>query len=294
MMTNSAKTDFMTAGLAVPLLAAALAGRAAPGQVAEKGFSLPPRPGTVRRVVKVVDYGALNEAVTIAFRPTSLGAGTMGQAEISSAGSAARIHALFANLPPGAHLDAGYLTYVLWAVTPEGRTSNLGEVARVGTEGRIDTKMGSKVFGLIVTAEPYFAVSQPGDAVVLEADVTAGTSSPGRVMEATCELLSGSAGTRPVAAAMAGDPTGPLLLDEARRAIATAREAGAPRYAPDTLQTAEQLLQLAEDQHERGVPRKTVEETASEATLIAEDARALTASRQARERQATAESGSSP
>lgn len=293
-MANPTKTDFRAAGLAVPLLVAALAGRAVPGRAAQEGFSLPPRPGTVRRAVKVVDYGALSGVVTIAFRPTSFGAGTMGQAEISLAGSAARIHALFANLPPAARLDAGYLTYVLWAVTPEGRTSNLGEVARVGTDGQSDAKVGSKVFGLIVTAEPYFAVSQPGDAVVLEADVTADTSSPRRVMEATCELLSSTAGTRPVAAPMAADPTGPLLLDEARRAIATAREAGAPHYAPDTLQTAEQLLQLAESQQERGVPRKAVEETASQATLIAEDARVLTVSRQARERQDTTDSGSSP
>jgi hypothetical protein len=292
-MENPAKTNFMVAGLAVPLLAAALVGLAAAGQTAQKGFSLPPRPGTVRRrTVKVVDYSALSAAATVTFRPTSLGAGTMGQAEISPAGSAVRIHALFANLPPAAHLGAGYLTYVLWGVTPEGRTSNLGEVDRVGTDGRIDAKVGSKVFGLIVTAEPYFAVSQPDNAVVLEADVAADR----RVLEATCELLSPSVGTERPAdhAPMAADPTGPLLLDEARRAIATAREAGASRYAPDTLQTAEQLLQLAEGQQERGVPRKTVEETASEATLIAEDARALTASRQARERQATAESGSSP
>ena len=285
--------DLLAAGLAVFVWAAALPGPAASGLATDKGFSPPARPATVRRAVTVVDYGALNGAVTIAFRPTSLGAGAAGQAEISPAKVSTKIHALFANLPPAARLEAGSLTYVLWAVTPEGRTSNLGEVARVGTEGRIDAKVGSSVFGLLVTAEPYFAVSQPQDAVVLEVGVTADPSSPRRVKEATCELLSRAAGTRPAVAPLAADPTGPLMLEEARRAIATAREAGALQYAPDTLRTAEQLLQLAGDQQQRGVSRKTVEETASQAVLMAEDARVLAITREARDRQVQAE-GDSP
>ena len=64
---------------------------------------------------------------------------------------------------------------MLWAITPEGRTANLGEVLLNGTKSKLDVTTELQVFGLIVTAEPYYAVSQPSDLVVMENIVRADT-----------------------------------------------------------------------------------------------------------------------
>jgi hypothetical protein len=217
------------------------------------------------------------------FRYTPLVAGAGGQADVQPWKAAWKLHAEFANLPPASHLGDEYLTYVLWNVSPEGRTSNLGEIELTGTEGQITTKIGTLRFGLIVTAEPYFAVSQPSKAVALQADVAPGAMIP--VTQAACKLLTTPLGVDPMAAKLspAGDPAGPLIFEEARRAIAAARRAGAEQHAPETLHTAEQLLRLAQDQQTAGAPKKDVTDTGSEAVLIAEDARVLAVTRQARQ-----------
>lgn len=282
--------------LALALLVS-LAVAAAPGQTELNRAPAPRPPESVSAPgnvpVKVMDYRDLRAPATLTFHPTQLAPGGGGQAELEPGKNAVKIHALFTNLSPAARLGRDYLTYVLWGISPQGRSTNLGEIGLVGTEGqfdgRFDGKTGARRFGLIVTAEPYFAVSQPGPALVFEADLTPGT--PGvATTQAECMLRPEPASAVPAATAGAApDPALPLVLEEARWAIAAAREAGANTYAPDTFGTAEQLFRLGEDQQARGAKAKDVEETGVEAVLIAEDARVLAVARQRRARQAGSE-----
>ncbi|HEV2380509.1 MAG TPA: hypothetical protein VG206_12030 [Terriglobia bacterium] len=243
-------------------------------------------PANETRTVRVMDYTALSAPITVVFRYTALVPGAAGQAEILPSRIALRIHAAFSKLPPASRLGTEYLTYVLWAVTPEGRASNLGEIELTGADGRLNTKMAPSRFGLIVTAEPYFAVSHPGNAVVFEADLSPGATPTLPVTQATCELLSAAGADLADPGPPAGsDPAAPLVIEEARRAIAVAQKSGAQELAAETLATAEHLLQLTRDLQARGAPRKDVVEAGSEAVLVAEDARVLSVKRRKQSRQ---------
>lgn len=233
--------------------------------------------------VRVINYGNLTAPLTVAFRYTPLVPGAAGEAEILPGPTRWKLNAVFRNLPPASKLGSEYLTYVLWCVTPEGRSLNLGEVELTGTDGHVKAKVNLQRFGLIVTAEPYLAVGRPNKAVALEADIAPGTATGLPVTEVASELLS-----EPIGAGIVKgdppptDPAAPVEIEEARRAIGVARAAGAEQYAPDTFATAERLLHLAEDQQARGVQRKDVTDTASEAVFIAEDARVLAVTRKER------------
>ena len=249
--------------------------------------------GTVSRSVRVMDFTALSTSTTVVFRYAPPLAGAAGEADILPEKTQIKIHAAFTNLAPASRLGPQYLTYVLWSVTPQGRFTNLGEVELLGSDGQLNTKIRSRRFGLIVTAEAYLAVSQPSKMVAFEADV-APESPRVPVSQTRCELLSVPVGAESVAPAAAKGPAGPLVLEEARRAIAVARQAGAQEYAPDTLAIAEKLLQLAQDQQAQGVRRKDVDDAGSEAVFIAEDARVLAVTRQKRARQARTDADPSP
>lgn len=240
--------------------------------------------------VRVMDYGTIAAPLTIVFRYTPLVPGAAGQAEILPGPTWWKLNADFRNLPPASELGSEYLTYVLWCITPEGRSLNLGEVELTGTGGHLNTKLNMRRFGLIVTAEPYLAVSQPNKAVVFEADVAPGSGTAVPVAHVTCELLSAPIGTAAIHADSphATDPAEPLVIEEARRAIAVARAEGAEEYAPGTFSTAERLLHLAEDQQARGARRKDIVDTGSEAVFIAEDARVLAVTRRKRARETSA------
>lgn len=238
---------------------------------------------TVELPVRVMDFSSMPGPLTVIFRYTPLVTGAGGRADIQPWKTAWKLRGAFGNLPPASRLGGEYITYVLWSVSPEGRTSNLGEITLEGAQGQISTKINTLRFGMIVTAEPYFAVSQPSSAVAFQADVAPGATPGIPVTQVTCKLLSTPLGVDPASAksSLAADPAGPLLFEEARRAIAAAKTAGAEQYAPDTLRTAEQLLRLAQDQQAGGAPEKDVTDTGSEAVLIAEDARVLAVARRA-------------
>ena len=146
-----------------------------------------------------------------------------------------------------------YLTYVLWAITPEGRAKNLGEILLDSQgRGKLNVSTEFQSFGMIVTAEPYFAVSQPSDVVVMENVLRDDTLGKADVIDAKYELLkrgSYSVQTGPVRNTIhAGDPSKtPLYLWEARNAVQIARWTGADKYAGDSFTKAETLLKQAED-----------------------------------------------
>ena len=185
---------------------------------------------------------------------------------------------------PGKY-GAEYLTYVLWAITPEGRTSNLGEILLSGTSGKLNVTTELQVFGLAVTAEPYFAVSKPSNLVVMENVVRKDTKGKIEEMDAKYELLERGQYERMVnPLALKMDSKMPLELYEARNAVQIARATGADRFASDTFSKAENSLKQAEAYQARKAGRKPVTMAAREAVQTAEDSRAITVKRQEEER----------
>ena len=245
---------------------------------------------TVTHQVRIMDFSHLARPTTIVFRYTTLVRDAAGQAEIEPFRGNLKIHGVFSNLPPARHLGLPFLTYTLWQVTADGRTTNLGEVELTGGAGEISTKARSSRFGLIVTAESYFAVSQPSSHVAFESDVAPGSSANSPLTLAHCELLRTPIGAE-FAASDPPDPKTagqPLLFEEARLALAVARAAGAAEYAPETLETAGQTLKIAGNLLAQGAKPADVHDAAMEAVLIAEDARVLAVARHGRPQAAPA------
>src|ERR1051325_2735767 len=147
------------------------------------------RVSVTARTAKAVNYQHRSGATKIDFRGTDLLPGSRGEAKVESKQGSIEIEVEFDGLQPATKNGAEYLTYVLWAVTPEGRTANLGEVLLNGTKSKLDVSTELQVFGLIVTAEPYYAVTQPSDLVVMENVVRADTKGKVEEIDAKYELL---------------------------------------------------------------------------------------------------------
>src|ERR1051325_1675850 len=127
------------------------------------------------RTAKAINYRHRSGATKIDFKGTELLPQARGEAKVESKQGYIEIEVEFDGLEPATKNGAEYLTYVLWAITPEGRTANLGEILLNGSKSKLDVTTELQVFGLAVTAEPYFAVTQPSDLVVLENVVRADT-----------------------------------------------------------------------------------------------------------------------
>src|SRR5262245_24629313 len=175
----------------------------------------------------------------------------------------------------------------MWAITPEGRATNLGEVILNGTKSKLNVTTELQAFGLIVTAEPYFAVSQPSDVVVMENFVRSDTRGDMEQINAKYELLQRglySTNTTPAnLEAAKPDKNTPLDLYQARNAVRIARSTGADKYASDSLAKAEGFLKQAEDEktHKKW---KEVSTAARHAVQTAEDSRLIAVKRLADDR----------
>jgi outer membrane protein OmpA-like peptidoglycan-associated protein len=236
------------------------------------------------RTAKAINYQHRSGATKIDFRGTDVLPKAHGEAKVESKQGYIEIEVEFDNLQPATVNGAEYLTYVLWAVTPEGRTSNLGEVLLNGTRSKLNVTTELQVFGLVVTAEPYYAVTQPSDVIVMENVVRADTVGKIEEIDAKYELLQRGQYQRlanPLALKV--DPKMPLELYEARNAVQIARAIGADRFAVETFQKAEKSLAQAEAYQTRKAGRKPVTMTAREAVQTAEDARAIAVKRQDQE-----------
>ena len=177
-----------------------------------------------------------------------------------------------------------YLTYVLWAVTPEGRSNNLGELLLSDGKSKLQVTTTLQTFGLIVTAEPYYAVSQPSDVVVLENVVAPGTSGTLQQANVNYQLFKRGFYSYNTSAAMQTYPKSkaPLELEEARNAVEIAKADGAQQYANDTLAKAEQSLQNAEAEMKRG-DRKVIVQNSRDAVQNAAEALQMTVRRKEEE-----------
>jgi len=231
----------------------------------------------VSRTVSAVNYHHRSGTTQIDLRGTELMPPARGEARVDSQMGSTKIDVHVNHLTPANQFGPEYLTYVLWAITPEGRAQNLGELALSGDHSSILATTSLQVFGLIVTAEPYFAVTQPSDVVVMENFVRDDTTGTIEQVNAKYELLKRGQYTmsEPNYQPVRINPKGPLQLAEAENAVQIAQLAGAANYAPDTFQKAQVALQNAEGfmstHHD-----KAVETNAREAAQMAEDARLIT------------------
>jgi outer membrane protein OmpA-like peptidoglycan-associated protein len=233
------------------------------------------------RTAKAINYRHRSGATTIDFRGTELLPGARGEAKVESKQGYIEIEVEFDDLQPASRNGAEYLTYVLWAITPEGRTANLGEVLLNGTKAKLNVTTELQVFGLVVTAEPYFAVTQPSDLIVMENVVRKDTVGKIEEIDAKYELLQRGQYQRLTnALALKPDPKIPLELYEARNAVQIARSMGADRFATETFVKAEKSLAQAEAYQARKAGKNPVTMTARETVQTAEDARAIAVKRQ--------------
>ncbi|MGO8791477.1 MAG: OmpA family protein [Terriglobia bacterium] len=246
----------------------------------------------VARTTQAINYRHRSGATRINFQGTSLLPEARGNAEVASKQGAIHVDSEFHGLQPASKFGPEYLTYVLWAVSPEGRPVNLGEVL-LGQDGKSKLNVTSNLqaFGLIVTAEPYFAVTQPSDVVVLENEVRADTKGQFEEVEAKYELLKRGQYELNVnpdeLQPITMDSKVPLELYEARNAVRIAKWTGARQYAADSLDKAQVSLQNAEDFQARRGNKKSEITDAREAVQTAEDARIITVKKIDEERQAS-------
>jgi len=260
---------------------------------------LTPRPvfrvDVVERVAQAINYGRLSGGTRIDFRGTPLMPLARGEARVNPKRGFIEIDVDFRNMDPATDFGSEYLTYVLWAITPEGRAANLGEALVRRKRSQLNVTVELQVFALIVTAEPYFAVRQPSNLVVMENGVPGNSDGPIEVADARFQLLQRGQYQRLANPLMLTvDSDVPLGLYEARNAVQIARSSGAAEYAADTFLKAEFSLRQAEAYQARDEGERLVTMLAREAVQRAEDAREIAVRRQEeeeleQERQAAAE-----
>ena len=247
----------------------------------------------VQRNLDCVNYLHRSGSTTIGFQGTPLLQGARGEAKVNSERGGITIDAHFQGLTPANGFGKEYLTYVLWAISPDGRAQNLGEILPDGTKNNIHVTTALQSFGMIVTAEPYFSVSEPSDIVILQNviqnDKTVGVLEK---VNANYYLLprgtyAETAGSHTIARPITRNEHSPLELYEADNALRIAQETGADKYAPEIMQKAQLDLRNASDMDSSKHRDVKMEITnAREAVERAEDARITTLRKQAAEREA--------
>jgi outer membrane protein OmpA-like peptidoglycan-associated protein len=204
----------------------------------------------VGRTVKAINYRHLSGSSKIDFRSPPLLPQALGTAEVRSQTGATDIDLDSKNLRPATKFGLEYLTYVLWAITPDGRPANLGEVLLNGDRSKPHVTTNLQDFGMILTAEPYFAVTRPSDVVVMENQVRPDTVGKIEEVNAKFELLHRSPYTvnaNPVEVTpLIVNSKTPLELFEARNAVRIAKWAGADQYAAGAFAEARQQQAQAE------------------------------------------------
>jgi outer membrane protein OmpA-like peptidoglycan-associated protein len=234
----------------------------------------------VSRNVQAINYKHRGGAAKVDFAGTDLMPQANGQAKVESKKGYIEIEVEFGNLEKPTTFGNEYLTYILWAISPEGRAVNLGEIL-VGDNHRskVDVTTDLQAFALVVTAEPYYAVRQPSNVVVLENVVHEDTKGTIEAMHTKYELLE-RGGYIPT-----GYKFDPVILNtrlpleffEARNALRIAQSEGAETYARDSYQHASRLMdQVDADATSKHTDRKAMIGIAREVVQTAEDARAIT------------------
>jgi len=237
----------------------------------------------VARTTPAVNYLHRGGDTKIDFAGTGIMPEARGVAKVESVRGAIHIDADFKNFRPPSSFGLEYLTYVLWAISPDGRPVNLGELTLNdygnGSSSKLSATSDIQTFGMIVTAEPYYAVTQPSDAVVLENVIRPDTRGVIESVNAKYDLLPrGTYTSQGRASGFVPIRVGkhePFELYEAENAVQLARVAGAEKYASQSFTDADAALEQALRYQDRHPGQKPVITMAREACVRAEDARTI-------------------
>ena len=247
----------------------------------------PAAPQSVSRVTKAVNYRRTG-STKVSFRGTDQMQLASGEAKVQTRTGHFDVDLRVSGLEQPTKFGLEYLTYVLWAISPQGRADNLGELVLDHGASHLRATTDLQTFGMVVTAEPYFAVTQPSNLVVLENDFAAG----GEPIESSYELLprgAYSSSNEQIHDAIFGiDSRIPLELLEARNAIRIARAANADKYSADAFHKAEKSLADAETGYRQKQNRNSIASLARDAAQTAEDARVMATKQREQERVARA------
>ncbi len=245
-----------------------------------------PDSDVVRKSIKAVGYEVGGGSTKVIFVGMPAATNASGEAKVEAKKGGTNIEVKVKGMPQPSTLGAEFLTYVLWIVTPDGSTTNLGEIPiDKNGEGKLNTSAQSQTFAMGVTAEPYSAVSLPSEIVVLVNDTTKNTK--GKIYpENSYKLMKRSE------YAKLGNPLAltldlknvPLDMYEARNAVDIAKSQGADKYAPEIFSKATDSLQMAENSLASKADKSKIVTNARQTIQFAEDARALSAERQEAER----------
>lgn len=269
----------LAAGLTLSLSAFAQTNSETPRVIEPMSVTPTFRVTVVSRSVQAVNYQHRSGATKLDFAGTDLMPAANGQAKVESKKGYMEIEVEFGNLERPTTFGNEYLTYILWAISPEGRAINLGEIL-VGDNRRskVDVTTDLQAFALVVTAEPYYAVREPSNVVVIENVIRADTKGTTETLSAKHDFLA-RGGYIPTGYKF--DPVVlntklPLEFFEARNALRIAESEGAEKYASNSYQHALQLMNNADEMATRkNVDRKPLIAIAREAVQTAEDARAI-------------------
>ncbi len=273
------KTLLFVAAIALSLPAVAQTDSQATLKVEPMSTTPTFRVTVINRSVQAINYEHRSGSSKVDFAGTDLMPSANGVAEVNSKRGSIAIEAEFGDLQKPTTFGNEYLTYVLWAISPEGRAVNLGEVLLGGNHrSKLNVTTDLQAFALIVTAEPYYAVRQPSNVVILENVVREETKGTTEAVNAKYELME-RGGYIPT-----GYKFDPVILNiklpleffEARNALRIAQSEGAEQYAPDSYQHALKLMNRADGYAtDRHIDKKPLIAVSREAVQTAEDARAI-------------------
>jgi outer membrane protein OmpA-like peptidoglycan-associated protein len=245
-----------------------------------------PESAVVKKSIKAVGYEVGGGSTKVVFVGASAAPNASGEAKVEAKKSGTSIELKVQGLPQPTALGSEFLTYVLWAVTPDGSTTNLGEIfIDKNGEGKLNTTAQSQTFAMGVTVEPYSLVALPSEAVALVNDTKKNTK--GKIYpENSYKLMKRSQYER------LGNPLAltpdlknvPLDMYEARNAVDIAKSQGAEKYSPEIFSKATGSLQMAENSLASKADKGMIVTAARQTIQFAEDARALTLERREAER----------
>jgi outer membrane protein OmpA-like peptidoglycan-associated protein len=245
-----------------------------------------PAANVISGTVAAIGYPVGGGGTKVTMTGTDAASQSSGEAKVEAKAGGTTIQLKVTGLPQPTSLGAEFLTYVLWTVTPDGTTTNLGEILiDENGQGSLQVKAQSQTFALIVTAEPYYAVRIPSEIIVLVNETRKNTK--GKIYpDNTYKLM------RRREYVQLGNPLAlkpdlkkvPLAMYEARNAVDIAKSRDAAKYAPEVFAKAQSSLQMAENTLAQGSSKNDVISAARQTIQFAEDARALAAQRQDAER----------
>ena len=237
------------------------------------------RDSVISRTTRAIKYGHRSGATKINFRGTDLMPGAAGEAKVESKRGAMEVEAQFSGLDRPTAFGSEYLTYVLWAISPEGRSVNVGEVLVGGNHrSKLNVTTDLQAFALIVTAEPYYAVRRPSNVVVLENEIRPDTVGTSEAVDANYELVDrgGYLPTGYIFDPVVLNSRLPLEFFEARNAVRIAKSAEADEYATSSYDNAVRQMKQADDLATRKhIDKKSLISGSRQVVQTAEDSREI-------------------